>query len=289
MPTALYDALVAKTRDWSNKPEANTIPDSVIQDCLKYSADECYRVLRIPPLEATVTYTVTAGDNLGDNGTGGTSEVAYTAFAIPSDLTQFVYVRTLAATNSNVSIVFDEIADSRTFFDAYAEKYSRYNWMWQGEKLFVHPQLAVGDVLEIHYYRRLPALDAVYAVDPVNYVVGVSDSLQPYLTVGTAVDTALYFALGIPYATNAEAVAFGAVTVVYFVGKEVPNWLRDSNERLLMWGAMQHLGAYLFDNSMEQRYEKRFIESVQALNKEEKWRKASGGNVQININTGGLI
>jgi len=37
MATPRYDALVAKVRDWSNKPEVNTIPDSVIQDCLSYS------------------------------------------------------------------------------------------------------------------------------------------------------------------------------------------------------------------------------------------------------------
>ena len=64
MPTPRYDALVDKVRDWSNKPEVNTIPNSVIQDCLGYSADECYRTLRIPPLEATVTYTVESTDNV---------------------------------------------------------------------------------------------------------------------------------------------------------------------------------------------------------------------------------
>jgi hypothetical protein len=40
---------------------------------------------------------------------------------------------------------------------------------------------------------------------------------------------------------------------------------------------------------MEQRYKERFTENVFSLNKEEKWRRASGGNVQINFNTNGLI
>ena len=53
MATPRFDALVAKVRDWSNKPEVNTIPDSVIQSCLSYAADEAYRLLRIPPLEET--------------------------------------------------------------------------------------------------------------------------------------------------------------------------------------------------------------------------------------------
>jgi hypothetical protein len=69
----------------------------------------------------------------------------------------------------------------------------------------------------------------------------------------------------------------------------VSNWLRDQNERLLIWGALYNLGAYLFDDKMEQRYKERFTENVFSLNKEEKWRRASGGNVQINFNTNGLI
>jgi hypothetical protein len=40
---------------------------------------------------------------------------------------------------------------------------------------------------------------------------------------------------------------------------------------------------------MELRYEKKFTENVFSLNKEEKWRRASGGNVQVNFNTQGLI
>jgi len=87
MATPRFDALVSKVRDWSNKPEINTIPDSVIQDCLSYGADECYRQLRIPPLETTVLYTVAAGDNEGENSLGLPYGNAYTAFAIPEDLT----------------------------------------------------------------------------------------------------------------------------------------------------------------------------------------------------------
>jgi hypothetical protein len=40
---------------------------------------------------------------------------------------------------------------------------------------------------------------------------------------------------------------------------------------------------------MEARYEKKFLEDIFSLNKEEKFRRASGGNVAINVNTNGLI
>jgi hypothetical protein len=304
MATPRYDALVDKVRDWSNKPEVNTIPDSVIEDCLSYSADECYRVLRIPPLETTIKYVVESFDNVGDGSAGLPYGNAYTSFDIPEDLIQFIFIRTLAQDNigtsystypSNVSKVFNEITDSRTFFDLYSEKYSVYNWMWKDGKIFIHPQLAVGAELEISYYRRLPALNATYSVIPVNYVIGLSDATQPYLTLtGVNTDTPLYFSTSAGvmkcFATFAEAQAYNpTVTTKYYTGKEVSNWLRDENERLLIWGALYNLGSYLFDEKMEQRYEKKFSENVFSLNKEEKWRRASGGNVQVNFNTNGLI
>lgn len=303
MATPKYDALVAKVRDWSNKPEVNTISDSVIQDCLGYAADESYRLLRIPPLEETLTYTVEAADNSGENSLGLPFGNAYTSFTIPEDLTEFIYIRTLAQENagtsystfpSNVSKVFNEVTDKRTFFDLYGEKYSVYNWMWKDDKIFIHPQLAVGATVEIHYYKRLPALNAVYNVLPINYLIGIDDSLQPYLTLVETGGTNLYFSTkdGVTkcFATLAEATAYNTpVTTKMYVGNEVTNWLRDQNERMLLWGALYNLGAYLFDDKMEARYQAKFMDNINTINREEKFRRAKGGNVQINFNTNGLI
>lgn len=289
MATPRYDALVAKVRDWSNKPEANTIENSVIQDCLSYAADESYRLLRIPPLEETITYIVSTEDNVGITN----NQLSYTSFSIPEDLTQFVYLRTLDS-DTQMTKVFNEITDKRTFFDPYAETYSDNFWMWQDNKIFIKPQLAVGTKVEIHYYKRLPALNAVYNVLPINYLIGLSDDAQPYLTLVTSGGTNLYFSTlnsvekCFPTYSLAEAYATPVVTKMY-VGKEVSNWLRDQNERLLIWGGLYNLGAFLFDDKMEQRYQMKFLEGIQSLNKEEKWRRASGGNVQINVNTNGLI
>ncbi len=292
MATPQYDALVAKVRDWSNKPEVNTIPTSVIQDCLNYSADECYRLLRIPPLEETVTYVVSESDNTGLPNSGG--NLAYTSFTIPEDMTQFIYMRTVDTTNQQTKM-FNEITDKRTFFDPLSETYSDIYWMWQDGKIFMKPQLAVGTRIEIHYYKRLPALNALYNVAPINYLIGLSDSEQPYLTLtGVNTDTPLYFStlnsVTKCFATLSEATVYATpVTTKYYVGNEVSNWLRDQNERLLIWGALYNMGAYLFDDVMEKRYHMKFIENIDSLNKEEKWRRSLGGNVQINVNTGGLI
>ena len=308
MATPRYDALVAKTRSWSNKPEANTISDSIIQDCLRYSADECYRVLRIPPLETTVVYTITAVNNIGEASVGTSFGNAYTSLEIPVDLTQFVYIRTVAkegaqSTNSsvpsNISRVFNEIIDARTFFDAYSEKNSAYNWMWMDNKILIHPQLAVDAELEIHYYRRLPSLDSTYNVVPTNWVLGLSDELQPYLEVGTSEDTPLFFAgTGLTekaFVTSEEAALYGTsiglptVTTKFWTGREVSNWLRDSNERLLLWGSLQYLGGFLFDDKMSVKYAGLFENNLASLNTEEKRRRTLGGNVRMSFNGGGLI
>jgi hypothetical protein len=303
MATPRYDEIVAKVRDWSNKPEANTIPNSVIQDCLRYSADECYRLLRIPPLEESVQYTISATDNAGEASLGSPFGSAYSSFSIPEDLTQFIYLRTVAQSTSeatssafpsNLSRVFNEVTDKRTFFDSYAEKYSSYNWMWQEDKIFVHPQLAVGSIVEIHYYKRLPALDAVYNVSPINYTLGLSDALQPYLTLVTSGGTDLFFSTADSienvFATLSEATLYNAtVTTKMYTGNETDNWLRDQNERMVIWGSLYNLGAYLFDDKMEQRYQAKFMENINSINKEEKFRRAAGGNVQMNFNTNGLI
>jgi hypothetical protein len=283
-----YDALVAKVRDWSNRPEEATVPTAVIQDCLNYSADEIYRTLRIPPLENTALYTITSFDNpIGDTYTAQ----AYTVIPVPTDLIQFVYIRTKEETNI-ASKVFHEKTDERTFFDIYAFKYNRNNWMRKGNEIFIHPQLKEGTVLEIHYYRRLPGLDTLYSVIPANYEMGIADNAQTYLSSSTSLlGTPLYVTATAAYASLADKPSSDTGTPVtkYFIGKEVGNWLRDNNERLLVWGALGNLGSYLSDEKMEQRYTSRFISDIASLNKEEKFRRASGGNVQMNFNSNDLI
>jgi len=291
MATPNYDALVSKVRDWSNKPEVNTIPDDVIQDCLRYSADEAYRLLRIPPLEEIVTYTIDSSDSIGANN----GNLSYTRFSMPEDLTEFIYVRSLDS-DTQQTAMFNQITDKRSFFDPYAENfgYSNYRWMWQEGKIHIKPQLEVGTIVEIHYYKRLPSLNAAYSVSPLNYLIPLSDALQPYMVIVATGGTNLYFSTSngakLAFSTSEEAAAYDStVTTVMFEGNEVPHWMRDQNERLLIWGALFNLGGYLFDDTMEKRYQSKFLENVASLNKEEKWRRSLGGNVQTNVITNGLI
>jgi len=288
MATPKYDALVTKVRDWSNKKEAATLPISVIEDCLKYSADMAYQRLRIPPLEQVSTYTITQENNDSDD--------RFSVIETPGLLIEFIYLRVLPTSPSAgySGIVFNQVTDARTFLDPYSNKYSEYNYMWLDNSIKLSPQLEVGTILEVSFYRRLPDLDAVYSVIPTNYIIGLSDSEQVYLELVSSGGTNLYFSTsgGVEkvFSTNAEAAAYDStVTTKMYTGNESSNWMRDSNERILMWGALMNVGSYIFDTAMEEKYANKFKTEVDALNSEEKFRRAKGGNVQMHFNTNGLI
>lgn len=293
MATPLYDALVAKVRDWSNRPESSTIPTSVIEDCLRYGADDIYRELRIPPLEYTRTYTVSAADN---NAIIPNEVDRYTVIPIPSDMTTFISLRPLAGDGGRDSpYVFNQVTDVRTFLDPYAEQYSCVRYMWRQDQLWMSPQQEIGTQLEIYYYRRLPALNATFTVTSANWINSLPLASQPFLEADSTTDTFLWLVNAlIAFDTEAEADAYillngGVKSSVELGGKEAPNWLRDSNERLLIWASLRHVGAYLEDDKMEAKYEKKVTEDLFKLNKEEKFRRASGGNVQMNLNANGMI
>jgi hypothetical protein len=294
MATPLYDALVTLVRDWSNKPKVTTLPVTVLKSCINYGTDDTYKHLRVPALEVTMRYTVESAVNDSED------DENVSIIPIPSDLVEFIMVRTVGADNPQNNVVFNEVTDKRTFFDGNAEFYSRYRYMWSESNIYISPKLAEGAEVDIHYYRRLPALTALYDVDAINYVVGnATHASQPYMTVGGSDETLWFVAIGGIYVaafdTEAEADAYivlnptGTKSSAVFDGNEAANWLRDTNEQLCIWGGLKHVGAYLEDLDMEKRYEKKWSDEIERLNREEKFRRAKGGNVQINVNGGGLI
>lgn len=288
MSTPLYDALVAKVRDWSNRPESATIPSGIIEDCLRYGVDDLYQNLRIPPLEFSRTYSVGASDNNAND--------RYTVIPIPSDMAQFVMLRPMDQSGGRDSpYVFNQVTDVRSFLDPWQEHYSGARYMWRENEIWITPQQEVGVQLEIYYYRRLPALNATFTVSANNWLDGAVLASQPFLEASVSSGQYLWIVDSI-YAFNTEpeadawiALNGGTKAQVQLLGKEAPNWMRDSNERLLIWAALKHIGAYLDDDKMEKRYEKKVGDEVARLNNEEVMRRAKGGNVQMNVNTGGLI
>ena len=287
-----YSQFVSLVRDWSNK-DSEALSDSIIQDALKYAADKAYRVLRISALEATITYSA-AGLRAATT-TGNGLVPSKTELVIPSDLIEFIQIREMDS-SERTTRVFNEKSDLRTFNDIYGEKYSDVAyWSRQGNNIVFSPGFEDAstagnpDKIEIHYYRRLPALDARYDVTVANYNAGYltsasqSDAGAASLWIVGSGDSA------VAYATQADVPQGDTATETYFTGNEVSHWLRDNNERVLLMGALAECFAYLQDDTQAQKYANMFMQEVQELNDEDNKRNASGGNVQIHYNGRGLI
>jgi len=290
MPT--YAQFTELVRDWSNK-DSSVLKDTRIQDCLRYAADKCYRNLRVAALENTITYNSTA---LNAATIAGTNYLpSQTDLTLPSDLIEFIQIREIDV-NSRTCRVFNEKTDLRTFNDWSALKTSYIGYFSrQGSTLLLAPgfgqanSLSTADKIELHYYRRLPALNALYDVTPANYAAG-------FLTQDNTAAVSLFFVnnnTNIAYATQSEATAADTGGVgtnnAKYKGNEAANWLRDENERVLLMGALSEVFYYLQDDDQGVKYKKLFDQEVFELNDEDTKRNAAGGNVQVNFNGRGLI
>ena len=291
MPT--YANFTALVRDWSNK-DSSVLSDTRIQDCLRYAADKCYRNLRVAALENTITYNSTA---LNAATTASNNYLpSQTDLTLPSDLIEFIQIREIDV-NGRTCRVFNEKTDLRTFNDWSALKTSYIGYFSrQGNTLLLAPgfgqanSLSTADKIELHYYRRLPALNAVYDVTPANYAAN-------FLTQDNTAAVSLFFVNGdtnTAYATQSEATAAaggnqGNTNNAKYKGNEAANWLRDENERVLLMGALSEVFYYLQDDDQGVKYKKLFDQEVFELNDEDTKRNAAGGNVQVNFNGRGLI
>ena len=211
MPT--YAQFTELVRDWSNK-DSSVLKDTRIQDCLRYAADKCYRNLRVAALENTITYNSTA--LTAATTSANTLLPSQTDLTLPSDLIEFIQIREIDS-DGRTCRVFNEKTDLRTFNDWSSVKTSYIGYFSrQGNTLLLAPgfgqanSLSTADKIELHYYRRLPALNAVYDVTPANYAAG-------FTTQNNSGSTRLYFVNGdtnTAYATQAaaEAVSTGNVT-----------------------------------------------------------------------------
>ena len=290
MPT--YANFTALVRDWSNK-DSSVLSDTRIQDCLRYAADKCYRNLRVAALENTITYNSTALE--AATTAANTFLPSQTDLTLPTDLIEFIQIREIDSAGRTCR-VFNEKTDLRTFNDWSALKTSYIGYFSrQGNTLLLAPgfgqanSLSTADKIELHYYRRLPALNALYDVTPSNYAAG-------FLTQDNAAAVSLFFVNGdtnTAYATQSEATAAdtgnAGTNNAKYRGNEAANWLRDENERVIMMGALAEIFYYLQDDEQAIKYKKLFEEEIFELNDEDTKRNASGGNVQINFSGRGLI
>ena len=293
MSTPKFDALKTIIRDWSNRQDESVLPNDRIQEAMKYAADKAYRKLRVAALENTITYNstaLTAATTIGNN-----FLPSQTDLTLPTDLIEFIQIREIDSVGRTCR-VFNEKTDLRTFNDWSSIKTSYIGYFSrQGNTLLLAPgfgqanSIGTPDKIELHYYRRLPALNALYDVTPANYAAG-------FLTQDNTAAVSLFFVnndTSTAYATQSEATAADTGGVgtnnAKYRGNEAANWLRDENERVIMMGALAEIFYYLQDDDQAIKYKKLFEEEIFELNDEDTKRNAAGGNVQVNFNGRGLI
>ena len=290
-----YAGLITLVRNWSNR-DRDVLPDDIVADCLQYAADKAYRTLRIPPLEHTVSY---GAEQLAANTTSSNNRFgSITELCIPDDLIEFIYIRGVDA-NGRTTRMFNEKADIRTFYDIYAEKYTDFAfWSRHGNNIVLSPgfgntgsnfgSTGVGneECVELHYFRRLPALHARYDPTLANAQLNLLTTTVPTPMGNEVAQTPIRL-------TRADAMSPYTMAVMPdgadYYGDYVPNWLRDQNERVLLMGALAEVFFYLQEDDEAQKYAALFLQEIQELNDEDRMRHSSGGNVQVNFNGRGLI
>jgi len=253
MATPLFDALVVKVRNWANR-DSDVLSDSLITDFLDYSADYCYRKLRIPPLEYTYQYTAINSLTAGE-----------TSLVVPPDFSELISFSVIDSNSDRY--VFNKSLAQAEFNNSFTTK-PNYSFSFKGNEIQFYPEAEVGNVYELHYYRRLPDLDATYVVNQTNITLG-------NCTVASAEDEG--------------AVEFPASSGTYYTGNEVYNWLRDENERVLLWGAFAHALDYLGEDDRAMKFFQKQEFAVQELNGEDKLRKAKGASNTVTFEVSQLL
>lgn len=253
MATPNYDALVTKVRSWANR-DSNVLTDALLADFLDYSADYCYRKLRIPPLEYTYQYPVITSQTAGE-----------TTIQMPPDLSEVISFTKIDSAG-NVQ-TFDRKLSLRAFSDEGTVK-PHNSFAYKGGNIQFYPKAAEGDIYELHYYRRLFDLDATYVVN------------QQNVDLGNCLDTS---------PSTEGAIEFPTGSGIYYIGNEVYNWLRDDNERVLLWGAFAHALDFLGEDERAMKFFQKQEIAIDELNREEKLRKARGAENIITYATSELM
>lgn len=277
-------------RDWANR-DVSVLPNSVVTRCFEYAADKAYRTLRVPPLEITKVYEVNGTqDELDSAGVVGVlPDISPSAFQgggnvltfqAPADMIEIIFIRNSDMGTKNPGIVYNEKVDSRTFNDGFGQTKDFFFYTRVGNTYKLHGNFRRGDEIDVHYYRRLPALNATYAATYNNWVAGLGT-----LDIGGVATT---------YANAADKTEASFDTRLagdpdYWVGFEASHWLRDENERIVLFGALLEVFIYLNDNEEIQKYQTLFSTEIAELNKEEVLRKSRGGNIAMSFTGNGLI
>ena len=252
-----YNSLINKVYDWANR-DLQALPVQIVKDSIRYAVDKAYRTLRIPPLEHTVTWANTPLDANGqgplDRATAGASNIyqSTTALAVPADLIEFIHIRG-RDDQGLTTRVFNEKSDIRSYWDLNNRHYNQTAfWSRQGNKVVLTPA-----------FGRIGR----------GYYGGVG---------GPETQIEMYYYRRLP-ALNAK------FTAGDMINTEVPNWFKDENEKIALYGALGECFAYLQEDDQAGKYIQLMMKEIEELNDEDRMRDSSGGNIQTQYTANGLI
>ena len=250
---ATYAELVGMVRDWSDRSD---LSDALLGNFLDISARRIYNQLRIAPLEATARITVTSAHESGDG---------QTRIPVPTDLTELISVRSLNAGSNVTEFQYNQKESVRGFqersstFDD-SVYYRRPSFIRRGSDYYLYPEAGEGAIVEFYYYRLLADLDALYSNTEDNRTAGFCT-----------------LPMGQPDMPE------------NYVCVEAPNFLRDQQPEVLLYGALVEVSDYLGIKEDAARWEQKFQQKLADLMQEEKLREYRGGTVVQNFNVGNLI
>ena len=274
-----YTQMVDKVLAWSNR-DVEVLPYATIKDFLNYAADDCYRNLRIPPFENTWEYATVPAANAGEN-----------RLLVPGDAISFIQLRKKDSNSLTGYTVYGAKSDIRSFYHEEIIKYDYFYYTREGQNLIVSPDFVEGDEFELYYYRRLQELDARYTYNSriaatYGYIADSEAQLRQIVMDSEGSDV---FIKDPELASQIYQIHDSDMPNKFYLGKLAPHWLRDENQKILLFGSLFHAFDYLDEIDSAQKYKAKFDAEVAMLNNEDKMRMARGGNIQTHFNSGGLI
>lgn len=277
-----YTKFVDNIHKYSNR-DSDVLPNNLIKLFVDLACDNVYKDLRAAPLEYVYTY---------DALTEATDRIP-----VPGDSASFIQIRRLDS-NGDVDRVYNSRSDMRSFHtDEYKDNHE-FHFAREGNYFILYPKGSIGDVYEVFYYRRLPSVYARFAVTEGNYALGLlyygatqEDALNALLA--AEVDASVSEAANLADPTIESNIVYvdgtGSIPVGYYVGVLAPNWLRDENQSMILYGTLREVYIYLQDIEKASAFQGLFREAIQELNEEDKRSRVSGGIVTTHFSGQGLL
>ena len=277
-----YTKFVDTIHKYTNR-DSGVLPNDLIRTFADIACDNIYKDLRAAPLEYVYTYDALT--------------VVTDRLAVPGDSASFIQLRKLDS-DGEVDCVFNSRSDMRSFYEGGFKNWSEPHYTREGNNFVIYPEGKVGDVYELFYYRRLPSIYARYALTDSNYALGllyqgatVNDVEAALLAAeaDTTVDEDATTADPLITTNVAYDDGTGAIAEGYYIGILAPNWLRDENLSMVLYGTLREAYIYLQDPEKAGAFNELMRTQISELNDEDKRSRVSGGIATTHFSGGQLL